>query len=323
MTKAREARGRRRSAGAAGLLLAAATLVLALPLCPARAEELDEVFEEAALPAAPGLRFLGDGGFAWQGDADVDGGGEVQVSRYNLGLAGRTDLGESLQWSNTLFFGVNDYDFDGLALGVSNPWDTVLNLRFGTRLRYALNERWGIAGGGVFIFSPETGADWGNSFTGGGTLGVEYRAGDTFFLSVGVAVISQIEDDAEVTPAVALSWLPHERWALRLGAVPASGGTATGAEVAYRVSEPVEVGLGVLYNERRFRLDDSDGVGQDDNVPVRLRVGWNVTPHLSMHFLGGLVTGGELRLEDERGQRLAQEDHDPAPYVGMRVTGRF
>jgi hypothetical protein len=96
---------------------------------------------------------------------------------------------------------------------------------------------------------------------------VEYRPSETFFVSVGVAVISQIEDGAEVTPAVALSWQPHERWALRVGAVPASGGTATGAELAYRVSEPVELGLGVLYNERRFRLGDSDGVGREEQCP--------------------------------------------------------
>jgi hypothetical protein len=146
-----------------------------------------------------------------------------------------------------------------------------------TKLRYRLSEHWGVFGGGVFMFAPETGADWGDSFTGGGLVGVDYRAGKTLFVSLGVAMISQIEDDARVTPSVGLHWLPSERWAVRIGAVPASGGAAVAGEVAYRVSKPVEIGLGLLYNERRFRLDDSgpapDGVGEDNNLPLRLRLG--------------------------------------------------
>ena len=78
-------------------------------------------------------------------------------------------------------------------------------------------------------------------------------------------------------------------FAVRVGAVPAGGGAAAAGEVAYRVAETVEVGLGLLYNQRRFRLDDSgpalDGVGEDNNLPLRLRLGWDVTPR----SLGGLV----------------------------------
>ena len=182
-------------------------------------------------------------------------------------------------------------------------------------------------GGAGFIISPETGADWGDSFSGGGLLGVDYRHSKTLFVSLGVAAISQIEDDARVTPSVSLNWLPYERWAVRVGAVPASGGAAVASEVAYRVTEPVEIGLGLLYNQRRFRLDDSgpapDGVGEDNNLPLRLRLGWDITPKIALHFLGGVALGGEVRLEDRNGNRINKQDYDPAPYIGLRFVGGF
>lgn len=286
-------------------------------------QEADELVEDIAV--RPTL--LGEGGLIYQSDADIDGGGSMEVLRFDVGLLGTATLTERLRWRNTYFFGVHGYDFDGGGFAAGDPWETVLNMRLGSALTYALNDTWGVSAGGVFIFSPETDADWGDSFTGGGSVGVEYRHSETLFASIGVAVISQIEDDAAVTPMVGVNWLPDPQWTVRVGAVPASGGTAAAAEVAYRVLEPLEIGLGLVYHQRRFRLDDSgpapEGVGVDNNLPVRLRLGWNITQQLSLHLLGGLVAGGEVELEDRRGDRLRKEDYDPAAYVGARIIGRL
>jgi hypothetical protein len=302
----------------------AAALLLALPVSPAIGDEVDDSIDA---PVLPQLKVLGEGGFVYQGESDIDDGGNVQVFRYDLGVAGRTNLTDHLRWTNTFFFGVSDYDFDGGGFSSPDPWDTILTTRLGTKLTYALTPQWGISAGGVFSFSPETGANWGDSFTGGGLVGVEYRHSDTFSASLGLAVISQIEDDVTVAPSVGVVWLPAEHWTVRVGAVPASGGSSAAAEVSYRFADPVEVALGVLYHQRRFRLDDSgvapDGVGEDNNLPVRVRVGWNFTPQLALNFLAGAVFGGEVRLEDEDGNRIAKSDYDPAAYLGLRLVGRF
>ncbi len=309
------------------IAVGAGALVLALLPSPLRGEEVDEVLEEAGVPVWPGSKLVTEAGFGWQGEADIDSGGEVQVNRFDLGLGTHTGLTESLQWNNSFFFGLGDYSFEGGGLG--DPWDDILNLRLGSRLAYALTEHWGISGGGVLIFSPETGADWGDSITGGGTVAAEYRHGDTLYVSLGVGVISQIEDDVAIWPAAGLNWLPHPKWAFRLGSVPASGGIGTGGEVAYRVVESLEIGVGGLYNQRRFRLDNAgvaptpSGVGEDNSVPVRLRLGWDVFPHVSVHAIGGAVLAGELRLEDRTGALLTEQDYDPAPYAAVRVTGHF
>ena len=46
-----------------------------------------------------------------------------------------------------------------------------------TKLKYQLSEHWGVFGGGVFISASETGADWGDSFSGA-ALGGEVRLDD-------------------------------------------------------------------------------------------------------------------------------------------------
>jgi hypothetical protein len=311
------------------LLLAAAALMLAHPLTAARGQEADELIEGELVAdgARPQFSILGDGGFVYQSDADIDGGGSLQVFRYDLGVGGRIQLLDRLRWGNTFFFGVNDYDFDGGGFSAGDPWSTTLNLRLGTTLTYGITEQWGVTAGGIFMFSPESGADWGDSFTGGGLVAGEYRHSETLFASVGVAVVSQIEDDVMVLPAVVINWLPAEDWKVRVGAVPVSGGAAAAAEVAYRFVDPIELGLGVLYQQRRFRLDDSgpapEGVGEDDSLPVRLRLGWNINQNFSLNLLGGVVLAGDLRLENQNGNRLRSEEYDPAAYVGLRLLGVF
>jgi hypothetical protein len=311
------------------ILLLALTAACVLGFRPAlvRGQEADELIEEDA-PLQPQFKYLVEGGFVGQGDADIDRGGTVQVARFDLGLASRTDLFDRLHWGNTFFFGVHDYDFDGGGFSLGNPWETILQMRLGTKLTYDFNQQWGMFVGGILMFSPETSASWGDSVTGGGMVGVQYRHSETLFTSLGVAVVTQLEDDPKVTPSVGLNWVPGGGpWKVRIGSVPASGGTVAAGEVAYRIFEPLEVGLGALYNERRFRLNDSgparNGVGEDNNLPVRVRVGWNINPNFSLQFLGGVAFGGELTLDDSRGRTLRSSDYDPAAYAGMRVVGAF
>ena len=138
-------------------------------------------------------------------------------------------------------------------------------------------------------------------------------------------MISQIEDDARFTPTIIFNWLAYQDWTVRVGSVPASGGAAAAGEVAYKVAEPVEIGLGLLYNQRRFRLDSSNpvpnGVGEDNNLPLRLRLGWNITPDISLNLLGGVVLAGQLRIDNSHGTELNKQNYDPAPYIGVRFVG--
>jgi hypothetical protein len=310
-------------------LAAALTFMALIPV--GQAQETEELFEVDDPEATEGsqFRFIGQGGLIYQAEADIDGpgGGSIQVNRFDAGVGTQTQLSERLRWANTLFFAINDYDFDGGGFSAGDPWETILETRFGTQLVYPIDDQWAVRGGGLVMLSREFDADWGDSFTGGGTLGVDYRHSESLFVSLGLGVITQIEDDVTAVPMVALQWLPADQWALRVGAVPVNGGALAGAEVAYELSDQWELGLGLLYREDRFRLDDSgpapDGVGQEQFLPLRLRAAWRFHPRMTLHFIAGMALGGELKLEDQNGNTLREEDYDPAAYLGARVVGRF
>lgn len=309
-----------------------ATVLSILTCLPAvQAQEAEELLE-IEYPRSTNRsesRFFYQGGFIYQSESDIDGpgGASIQVNRFDAGMVFWTRLVDRVRWFHSVHVGINDYDFDGGGFSAGNPWETILEGRYGTQLVYSIDNRWGIRGGGLIMISRETDADWGKSFSGGGTFGVDYRHSDTLFASLGLGVVSQIEDDATAIPMVAVQWVPVDQWVVRLGAIPAGGGALGGAEVAYRFDDHWALGLGMLYSRDRFRLNDSgpapDGVGQDRLLPLRLRLTWTFHPQITLNFLAGVVLGGQLKLEDENGNTLRRENYDPATYLGLRLAGRF
>ena len=87
------------------------------------------------------------------------------------------------------------------------------------------------------------------------------------------------------------------------------------------------VSVGAAYRVLRFRLSDtglvSNGVGQETSVPLFLHLTRNFTDQMALHFYGGAVAGGELRVENSFGDMVRQEDFDPALIMGLSFVGRF
>src|SRR5262245_4949958 len=108
------------------MLTAATAVALSFPVAPVLAHDADESLQEAGAPEAA---FVGETGYAFQGESDIDGGGDLQVNRFDVGLLGRLGLAEKVRWTNSLFFSLNDYDFDGGGFAAGNPWETILSLR--------------------------------------------------------------------------------------------------------------------------------------------------------------------------------------------------
>jgi hypothetical protein len=80
---------------------------------------------EEALPAAlsaptenPQTHFALETGVAGQGGADIDGGGEMQVTRFDAGLLFTTQISEHAKLASLFLLGANDYDFDGGVLTI-------------------------------------------------------------------------------------------------------------------------------------------------------------------------------------------------------------
>ena len=269
------------------------------------------------------------GGAEHQFETDLDGdNGEFDLTHFHIGLGVGMQFSDRLRLDLALGYAYDGYDFSGDAgFGAVDPWDNVNSMLIGARLTWVISQQWSVFGGPFLAFSAESGADIGDALTGGGVLGVGFRASDNFSLGVGIGITSEIEDDATVFPVISLNWKPTETLTVSsIGSVGVAG--RGGLEIAWQFAEGWTFGGGVQYRSSRFRLDDNvpaarDGVGEHTALPIYGKVTWNPHPRAQLGLVAGVAAAGELRLEDEDGDRLAEEDYDLAPFVGVRFTLRF
>lgn len=274
------------------------------------------------------IRFVFSTGVEYQFDTGIDRAGDFSVVRAGAGLGLSIPVADRLTVAIGTSFGYAHYDFDSAAVfGGETPWEDIFTGQVSAIANYALDDTWSLFGGGLFGMAGEEGADFSDSTSGGGMIGVGYRHSDRLSFRVGVSVMSQIEDDTVVMPVLLMDWKIDERWRLRLGSLDTASGDLIGGGLSYAVSEQLSVGGRLGWVRSRFRLDDSgfapDGVGQDDRFKGMLVLNWRVSDNVDVSVLGGVVFGGELRVEDESGDRLFKEDYDPTALVGARLAWRF
>jgi opacity protein-like surface antigen len=273
-------------------------------------------------------RFVFSAGGEYQFDSSIDTAGDFSVFRANTGLGVSVPIADQLSVAFGTSFGYARYDFDSAAVfGGEEPWEHIFTGQVTAIADYAMDDTWSMFGGGIVGMSGEDGADFGDSITGGGLIGAGYRHSDKLSFRLGASVMSQIEDDAVLMPVILVDWRLDEHWRLRLGSLDTASGDLVGAGLSYAMTEQLSVGGRLSWTRQRFRLDDSgfapSGVGQDDRFKGSLVINWRATDHIDLGLLGGMAFGGELRIEDENGDRLFKEDYDPAAFVGARLTWRF
>lgn len=281
-----------------------------------------------ALPAGRDLFFVITAGGAHQFEADIDDGGAFSVTRASTGLAAYYLINDELTLNTGIGYEVNAFDFSGTtALGGGDPWDTIHAVRARAILKWNIDDTWSVYGGPMLGFAAESGADLDESITGGGIVGGSYRVSDDLTVGLGVGVFSQIEDDAAIFPILRFDWSIAPQWSLRSGSFDLGSQGGAGVELAYDAADTIELAAGAQYQTRRFRLDDSGaapgGVGEETIVPVYARLSYNPNRSFTLSVFGGVVFGGEVRLENAGGSNIADEDFDPAPVLGGRVVFRF
>ena len=312
----------------ASLAIIVGSTVLAAAAPVAAQEEA----ENAPAPASGGVtidwRVLG--GASYQADTDMDDGGEFNLMRAGIGLNAAFDVNSELRLDATVAYQFDSYDFSGrTGFGGLDPWEDINSLRMRIGARYIIDDQWAVFGGPILSFSAEDDASFSNSFTAGGVAGASYRMSDTFTLGFGYGVFGQIDDDTKIFPFFTFNWKASDQLTIRSAELPvgmnARGGG--GIEAAWALSDTWELALGAQYQTSRFRLDDEgvapDGVGESRSVPIYVSSKWSITPNCMVGAFVGVVVGGELRLENDGGNRISEEDFDPAPLLGGRVSFRF
>jgi hypothetical protein len=267
------------------------------------------------------------GGYVYQMDTDIDNGGSFSVNRFFVqgGPAYVTEGGTSI--SLAVGYGYDGYDFSGNAgFGARKPWEDIHSLRFSIPLRWKIGEQWTGFVSPTLRFTGEKGADFDDAATGGGFAGFSYRFSDRLTIGPGVGVLTQLEDSTRVIPILIINWKITDTLSLNTGrGIGATLGP--GLTLDWRLSRAWSFSIGGRYESLRFRLDRDgsvpDGIGDDRSFPIFGSIEYSFTPMVRISVLGGVEVGGKLRLEDENGRKIIEENHDPAGFLGIAFSARF
>jgi len=260
------------------------------------------------------------------GNSGIDGGGDYSM----FGAIVRAGVMGSIGGPNlagvTFNYDYLDYSFSNpAAFGGAAPWNVVRRYGVAAPLMFGVGEGWLLTVIPSVDWFRENDADEGESLTFGGVLSATRLFGDGNRLGLGVGVFQRLEKTS-FFPLLLVDWKLGDRWRL---VNPLSAGPTgpAGLEIDYRLDGGWNLGLGAAWRTTRFRLSESgpvpNGIGEERGFPVFLRATRNFGGGIAMNLYAGVVTAGQLRIEDRNGNALREVDVDPAPLVGVTFSARF
>ncbi len=261
----------------------------------------------------------------WQGNTDIDDGGDFEV-RGVLSSAGvRGGFGAGHSAGLTLHYNYFDYDFSDRTVFGGAPWGNVQRIGFSVPLVFNGGYGWFYGVTPSVDWLRENGADWSESLAYGGIFSATRVFAPDRRLGFGLGIYDRIEETS-VFPFLAVDWRLNERWRL-VNPSPTGPAGPAGLEIDYRFDNGWNLGLGAAYRSQRFRLSENgpvpDGVGEEKGVPVFLRASTDFSDNGSFYLYSGAIVAGDLRVEDANGNKLREESFDPAPLFGATLLMGF
>jgi hypothetical protein len=268
------------------------------------------------------------GGAVYQFDADLaDSQGQLSVGR------GFVQAGLGYAWNQrtsiSLSFGAgrSDYDFSPRAtIDGEQPWDRIEDYRISVPLRLSPTERSSVIVIPSIRTSAATNASLKDGITKGVLAGVSWDLSESLSIGPGLGWFSEIDGGSSVFPILLIDWKIADKWRLNTGqGLAASQGP--GLTLNYQLTERWTLALTGRYERTRFALGDNAGqagsIGEDKGVPLMLMLDYSPWPMTSFSAAAGVKFEGSLKLEDERGRRIARSDFETAPVIGVAFTSRF
>jgi hypothetical protein len=304
--------------GRGGRLLAGIVITLALLAAEGRAQEpaAQPTRVETSAAVTPVQQFR----------ADVTGGGSYSVFRTFASADLAVPVGRDLRVGLGLSYDYENYDFHGIAgFPVADPWGTVQRLALSVPIAWQLDERWQLRLVPSVQYAGENDADWGDALIYGGIVAVAARISPQLTLGAGVGGFAGIEQ-VRVFPYLLVNWQISERLRLANPFRPGPAGPA-GLELLYTLGDDWLLAGGAAYRSYRQRLAAHgpvpDGIGELSGYPVFLSLSRSFGSWLRSDLWAGVLCGGKLSLETADGGQLAELRSDPAPFLGLTLSGRW
>ena len=189
----------------------------------------------------------------------VSGGGSLRVfSVYSEG-GYAYKVNENLQIGLAANYEFDDFYFTGLNFYAPRPWNDVHSFGGSFPILYNLSDKWGLMFVPILQAAGEPGAEWSRALIYGGAVAAVYSFGKDRTIGFGLGALDNLEQ-VSIFPFITLNWKFNE-W-LRLStpyrAGPAGPG---GAELTFfplKANKDLQLGLGVTYLSKRFRLSQSN-----------------------------------------------------------------
>jgi len=265
-------------------------------------------------------------GYLYQSGTAIPGGGEFRVSRafVNADVAGTTGFPAWLGLGLT--YDREEYAFSAPSgLSVPAPWGTIHRIGFSPSIIHSIAPDWRILFAPSIGYAGEEGAEPGDALVYGAVLSATKTIGPDLSLGLGAGAFRQI-DRWRVFPFLSVRWRINDRWKLSNPLRVGPAGPA-GLELAYSIDGNWEMAAGGAYRSYRFRLDEDGtfpgGIGEIGGIPLFARLsrtwrhGWRVD------LYAGVLLGGTLDIDNERGDQVGSASFDPAPLAGLFVTRKF
>jgi long-subunit fatty acid transport protein len=257
-------------------------------------------------------------GLSEQFNSSIDKGGDFSITRFKVGVGVPVKLRDDLQLGTTFRYEYDHFNFDNTFA----PWENINTFSLASILQWQMDDALTIYGGGFVKMSAESGSSLGDGITGGGLAGFSYKVNEDLSLGLGLAVASQLEEDARVLPLITARWKFADNWRLDAGLTDVTT-IGYGVELKYLLDKEFDFGLGVQFHKSRFKIDAGDGYGQEEATTIYADATWHASPHVDLGGFIGLATGGKLRVDNSSGTKIAQSDYDPAAILGVKATLRF
>jgi hypothetical protein len=277
--------------------------------------------------------------YGHQFQADVeDAGTKIARDTAFFGLNQRFKLGERTTLFTLETYTLHAYDFSGRS-GTNNRyrWDDVHRIVLAGMVGHDLNENWRLLGGAMIRSWGEGGAQFGDTLSGGLLAGFDYHTGPDFSIGLIVGALSKLGGGVGLIPVPTLRWNMTPDWHLNVGMVQLVD-PGVGAMISHDFTKELSLGAGFTYQSRQYRLadktrvtptgarpnrTDDGGIGQETEFPVFAVLRYQPTPKIQLDVHGGVALGGNVRVEDEDGGRIRDDDYDPAGLLGLKAQFLF
>lgn len=262
----------------------------------------------------------------YQFNAPVDGGGKLNVARYNSALDMSGRVSKDLRLGLGLAYEYDEYDFSGLTkFPVAQPWSGVNRFGISFPVNYSFTDNWRLFVSPSVQWAGESGAEWDDALSYGAVAGISYKFRPDAVIGLGAGVYSNIEKTT-VFPYITVNWQVTERLRL-INPFRTSPAGPAGLELAYAIDKYWEMGLGAAYRSYRFRLEEDgpipNGIGEYKTVPVFARISYKFTPQIRIDVYGGANFINKIYIEDHNGDEIFRTKTDISPLIGLTFMARF